>query len=672
MSIESKGFPGIVKEKCIVWETEGEVVYLEPYGPDTVRLRASNNLQVDFSLNWTLLPPEPDQAYTEVVDDCAVLKNGKIMAAIRADGTVVFSKRDGTPLLHEDWQDKRVNMSVLRRAREYRPISSAAASVDVFFTPDPKEHFYGLGQDANDCLDLKGTVVELYQKNGKCTIPYVLSSKGYGFIWNNPAVGRVELARNGTRWHAEACKQIDYLVIAGDTPADINRRFTSITGRAKPLPEWAAGFWQSRLRYTSQEEVLQVAREYKRRNIPVSVMVIDYFHWTRQGEWKFDPQYWPDPKKMTEELESMGIKTMVSIWPTVDPRSENYEEMRKKNYLIKAERGLPTLFMVMGPQSIADFTHPDAQKFIWGKADKNYYSQGVQMFWLDEAEPEMRPYHYDNIRLYLGNGQEVSNLYPYYYAKAFYEGMVHAGATEVVNLIRCAWLGSQRLGIVLWSGDIPSTFDSLRRQIKAGLNTALCGIPWWTTDIGGFFGGDPDSEEFRELLVRWFQFGVFCPILRLHGKRLPYDGINKAVTFDAFLPSCGDNELWSFGEDVYRILKDLVNLRERLKPYIMQQMRLAAHDGTPVMRPLYYDYYQDERVYDLGDEYMFGPDLLVAPVVEFGARTREVYFPAGNDWRDVFTGEVFRGGQSSCVNAPLERIPVFSKCGGDGDQSFKI
>ena len=235
------------------------------------------------------------------------------------------------------------------------------------------------------------------------------------------------------------------------------------------------------------------------------------------------------------------------------------------------------------------------------------------------------------------------------------------GETEIVNLVRCAWLGSQRLGTVLWSGDIPSDFDSLRCQIKVGLHTAICGIPWWTTDIGGFFGGDAKDPEFVELLIRWFEFGAFCPIFRLHGKRLPYDTVNKQKDYDAFLPSCADNEIWSFGEEAYEIMKKYIGIREQMKPYILKQMDLAHEDGTPVMRPLVYDFYMDEAVADIGDEYMFGPDLLVAPVIEKGETTKRVYLPIQASWKDVWTNEVYQGGQWITVDAPLDRIPLFTR-----------
>ena len=654
-------YEGKTEGNRIIWETAGELVYIEPYGRDAIRFRSSKSLRIDEALNWTLEEPaSPEGVIIEADDEKACMTNGKIQVTITGDGTVTYrNTRTGKVLLEEYWIDGRVHTAPLRRAREYRVTSGNQFKISLYFKAEPGEHFYGMGQDANDCFDLKGSTVELLQKNGKCTIPYTYSSRGYGFIWNNPAIGRAEFVNNHTMWHVQCAKQIDYVIIAGDTPGEINEKFTAITGRAPMLPEWAAGFWQCKLRYETQKELLQVAREYKRRGLPISVIVIDYFHWTMQGEWKFDPEKWPDPKAMVSELESMGIKLMVSVWPTIDPRSENYAYMRENNYILRGERGVDVVFMFFGPQTYVDTTHPGAREFFWSRAKKNYYDYGIRTFWLDEAEPEMRPYDYDNVRMYLGNGEEVSNIYCVGFAKAFYDGLKAQGE-EVCNLVRCAWLGSQRYGVVLWSGDIASTFDSLRKQLKAGLNVAMCGIPWWTTDIGGFINGDPESEEFRELMIRWFEFGVFCPIFRLHGFRLPYP-VRDILNPDGYCGSGGPNEVWSFGEEAYEIIRRYMYVREELKPYIMKQMKLASEDGTPVMRPLFYDFCGDKNVYDIGDEYMFGPDLLVAPVVELGARKRMVYLPEGCRWKDAGTGMVYDGGTRIEADAPLDTIPLFLK-----------
>lgn len=256
----------------------------------------------------------------------------------------------------------------------------------------------------------------------------------------------------------------------------------------------------------------------------------------------------------------------------------------------------------------------------------------------------------DNLRYHLGNGQEVTNIYPLMHARGFYEGMRAEGEEEIVLLCRSAWAGSQRYAAAVWSGDIPSTFEALQAQVRAGLNIGLSGIPWWTTDISGFQGGDPSTPYFRELIVRWFQYGAFCPLFRLHGFRQPSD---------RWWDTGGPNEVWSFGDEAYEIIRELLFLRERLRPYIMEQMHLAHEKGVPPMRPLFFDFPEDKDCAMVDDQFMFGPDLLVAPVLHEGVCSREVYLPAGTTWREAWTDAVEEGGQWITVDAPLDRIPLY-------------
>ena len=365
---------GRVEGKRIIWEDEGEIMWLEPYGKNRLRFRSSKNVHINEELNWTLLPPpEPDNASVELFEDRAVIRNGKIVAEVMGNGTVNYYNNKGNAILREYWIDEREITVPLRRGREYRSISSEVFEIDLYFKPDPTEHFYGMGYDPNDCFDLKGCTIPLEQKNTKCTIPFFYSTKRYGFLWNNPAIGEAQFVNNHTKWHVKAAKQIDYIVIVEDTPAEIVQNYTEITGRSDRLPEWAAGFWQSKLRYRNQEELLSVAREYKRRGIPLSVIIIDYFHWTQQGDWKFDPKDWPDPAGMVKELDEMGIRLMVSIWPTVDTRSENFHEMRRGNMLIRSEAGQAVMRITYGSTFFFDATSEKARKFVWSKVKKNYF-----------------------------------------------------------------------------------------------------------------------------------------------------------------------------------------------------------------------------------------------------------------------------------------------------------
>ena len=636
-----------------------EFISVEPFGKDCIRFRSTINKGI-VDENWNLLPQPNPEVEINIEPDKAIMKNGKITVEILSDGTITYFNDKGEILLEELWLDGRVNNADLLHARNYKAISSDLYKIDLYFKAYDGERFYGMGQYANDFLNLKGCSLELAQKNTQVSIPFLVSTRGYGFVWNNPSVGKAELVNNHTLWHAEGARQIDYLIFYGETPAQIVRKYSELTGKAPMLPEWAAGFWQCKLRYRTQEELLNVVREYKKRNLPLSVIVIDFFHWPYQGDWRFDKRYWPDVKGMVDELNKWGVKLMVSVWPTVDLNSENYSEMLQKGLLVGTDHGVPITFTFRGSTTQFDVTNSESREFVWKKIKENYFDYGIKMFWLDEAEPEMRPYDFENVRYTLGNGLEVSNIYPYYYAQTFYDGLRSSGEKEIVNLIRSAWLGSQRFGVVLWSGDIPSTFESLRKQVKAGLNVSMSGIPWWTTDIGGFYGGDPEDPKFRELIVRWFQFGVFCPIFRLHGFRKPYPkGDHSRI--DAFELTGGPNEVWSFGDEAYNIIKNLLVLREKMKPYILEQMKKAHEDGIPVMRPLFFDFPEDQKTYEIEDEYMFGPDILVAPVLYENMKKREVYLPEGSNWISYDTKRTYKGGQKIEYETPLNLIPVFFK-----------
>ncbi|MDN5276206.1 MAG: alpha-D-xyloside xylohydrolase [Clostridiales bacterium] len=653
-----------IEENRLIWEYDGEKVWIEPWGPHSLRFRCTREPSMPVNRDWALIEQPNCKANIRIENDVAIIKNGKITCSINVNGVVKYFNDKGKVLLSERWRDRSNSSSLLIPGRELKAIPGTGKyKAVVYFEANEHEKLYGMGQHQEPYLNLKGCEIELAQRNSQVNIPFVLSNLGYGFLWNNPAYGYATFARNYIKWTAEVTSVIDYWITAGDTPSEIVERYVQVTGRPPMLPEFAAGFWQSKLRYQTQEELLEIAREYKRRGLPLSVIVVDFFHWPQQGEWRFDPKYWPDPEAMVKELKDMGMELMVSVWPTVDPRSSNYEEMKAKGYLVHTNRGVRTQLICRGNEVFFDATNPHAGQYVWNKVKENYIRYGIRIFWLDEAEPEIRPYDFDNISYYLGPALEVGNIYPMLFAKAFYEGMTQEGITDVINLVRCAWAGSQRYGAAVWSGDIPSTFEALRTQVRAGLNMAISGIPWWTTDIGGFSGGDPEDPEFRELIIRWFQYGTFCPLFRLHGfRKAPvaakkFSGAEDSGERD--FETCGPNEVWSFGEEAYKILKKYLFLREKLRPYIMQQMMLAHKNGTPPMRPLFYDFPHDETSWDIDDEFMFGPDILVAPVLFKGARSRIVYLPKGAEWKEVSTGKMYNGGQYVECDTPLETIPLF-------------
>ncbi len=645
-----------LKDNKIYMTRAGEAVCVSACGKNSIRFQAAPSGKL-IEQNWTLMPQEvPAKVWEE--EDKAVLETGTMRAELTRDGKLTYF-RDGKQILREQPE-----MTFNSGIRNYRNKGSHLWTARISFEANENEHFYGLGHEPTDCFDLKGCTYDLRHLNAKCSMPYVYSTLGYGFLWNQPSTGRCELACNRTRWTSDSTRQVDYVVIGG-SPREVAGTLADLTGHAPMMPDWATGFWQCKLRYETQEQVLSVARRYKELGIPLSVIVIDYFHWTEQGDYRYDPKYWPDPRAMADELHKMGIRLMVSMWPTINEKSENYQTMLDNNMLIRTVSGSNRVFDFYGPQAEIDPTNPETRKYVWQRLKENYVDNGVDLLWFDEAEPEIHPEHFDNLILSLGNGDEVGLIYPYYYAQLVYDGMKEMGRDDIVTLSRCAYIGAQKFGTLVWSGDIPSTFESLRKQVKSGLNMAMCGIPWWTTDIGGFYGGDIESDEFRELIVRWFQYGVFCPVFRLHGSRNGHDR-----TRDIIEPSGGDNELWSFGDRDYEILRDLVFLRERLRPYIHDQMAIASKDGVPVMRPLIFDWPEDETCTSIGDEFLFGDDILFAPIVNRGETSRRVYLPAG-EWVFARDGKEYAGGQWITCTAELNEFIAFVKKGASVLSAFQ-
>jgi alpha-D-xyloside xylohydrolase len=639
----------------LVFATPEQLMLIEPWGRDGLRVRVAIGREVSERA-WALTEPVEATASIEIEGAQGVIRNGAISARLTTkivgpykakDGRLQFFRRtaSGEECVlseYDYWLVADPGTHVLS------PIGEGLYRAEAHFAAHEGERLYGLGQNANGRLDQKGQVIDLHQRHVKAVIPFLVSSRGYGFLWNNPGLGRVEMSVDRTRWVADGCRQIDYYVCVGESYADILERYADVTGRAPMLPYWASGFWQCKLRYETQEELLQIAREYRRRNLPLSVIVIDFFHWKHTGDWKLDPKFWPDPQAMIEELASYGIRVMISPWILVEPKSENYEEMKRRHMFVTSDRGLLPEASIPAPQAEqCDPTNPEAAQLLWSKWKQNYFDIGIRTFWLDPCDPFYAIKDRSDLRYRLGKGVEVDGYFPIAHQKNIYDGLKACGEHEIVTLCRSAWAGSQRYGAALWSGDIESSFDHLSSYMKAGLNVAMSGLPWWTTDIGGFVTPEEDSPVFRELMVRWYQYGVFCPLFRTHGSRK-------------------GNEAWSFGEEAYRHIRAAMILRERLRPYVMDQMKLAHEHGLPPMRPLFVDFPDDLQAARIEDQFLFGPNLLIAPILSYAARSREVYLPAGDAWTDVWTGRRFTGGGHLHADAPLEHIPVYVRGDNDG------
>ncbi|KAA8826739.1 glycoside hydrolase family 31 protein [Bifidobacterium reuteri] len=688
----------------LLWTGDGEYLRIDAWGENSVRVRSARMHPIDDT-DWALeskpgISPNVHIAIDEE-SDTATIANGEVTVKARArhwwNGCqgyeafvcrLSFYRKDGTLLFEETGEGGSLNL----RARTYRPITGGDHDITVSFLAPVDEHLYGMGEYQQDTLDLKGCTLELAHRNSQASVPFVVSSAGYGFLWNNPAIGSVDFAKNQTRWNARSSRQIDYWVTVGGTPAQIESQYADATGHAPVMPEWGLGFWQCKLRYWNQEQLLETVREFKRRDIPLDLIVIDFFHWPHMGDYRFESEFWPDPKAMCDELHDMGVKLMVSVWPQVALTSENYVDLKSKNLLVRPERGEDIAMMAWEPCTFIDVTNPATREYVWDKCRENYAEYGVDSFWLDEAEPEYGSYDFENWRYWAGPNEQVGNIYPVEYNRGFYEGQKAMGREdEIVNLTRCAWAGSQKYGALVWSGDVGSTFADLKAQITCAIHMGMAGIPWFTTDMGGFHNGEIESDSFRELFVRWAQFSCFLPVMRNHGNRslsepehtredmIPLDASHEAILYEEGalkemvraadgsprFYSGADNEPWSMGETVETILVKYIRIREAMRPYTRQLFSEAHADGQPLVRGLFYEFPEDSIAADINDEYMFGPDLLVAPVTQSGAASRSVYLPGDETttWTDLHTGQVHQGGVRIEAMAPLDVIPVFARNG---------
>ena len=647
---------------------KGETVRIEAWGKDALRIRTTRC--PSFTDNDWALSEAPSCTKAEIIisadGERAEIINGRIRAVLNRQCVITFYK-DETMILREYFRNYDGTLCDESRclkyiSREYIPYIGGDYRIVQKFDSDPDEKIFGMGQYQMANTNLKGCILDLEQRNSQVSVPFMISNKGYGLLWNNPAVGRASFGMNLTEFTAEAVKQLDYWITAANTPKELLKNYTDVTGRAPQFPDDLLGLWQSKLRYRTQKEVLEVAHECRAKGVNIDVIVIDFFHWPYQGEWCFDKDYWPDPKAMIDELHEMGIKVCVSVWPSVDKRSSHFAEMEERGLLIRTERGGVQTYDYQGDCTEIDATNPETREYVYNIIRRNYLDLGVDMIWLDNAEPDYVRYDFDQYRYHIGTALSCSCIWPQYFSRMIREGRMKDGETNPVSLLRSGWAGSQKYGNVIWSGDVPSTFDSLRDQLQCGINMGLAGIPWWTTDIGGFMTDDVNDPSFRQLLVRWFEFAVFTGILRMHGDRGPHDipVLDERDYGGGYLFTGQPNELWSYGEEVFAILKKNLALRDTLKNYIADLFRQAHEDGSPLLRAMFYEFPEDDTCWKTYDQYMFGSEYLVAPILSPDTFERNVYLPMGS-WMDIRDEKVYEGGRIISARAPLDSIPVFRK-----------
>ncbi len=555
----------------------------------------------------------------------------------RKDGVLAYTDLAGKSLAQEGPRTMtpvKVNGEDTYRAETFFPMWGSTQAL------------YGLGQHQAGVWNYRGESVDISQDNTNIAIPLMLSTNGYGIFWNNPSRSRFNNRFQHSLYvSSEVADVIDYYFLYGPDFDRIIASYRALTGPTPMFGKWAYGFWQCKNRYKSQEELLGVAHKYRELHIPADDIVQDWFWWNRKGEHVFNKSY-PDPKGMVDDLHRNNFHLMLSVWPFFEPGSAEYAEMDRHGWFI--DRTQVGGFHVKG-MAVYDASNPEARAYYWGLMDKALFKIGVDAWWLDTTEPETEGRE-DNIqighKLSIGSGDRYVNLFPLMTTRAVYEGQRAASDQKRVFILsRSMFAGNQRYSASAWSGDVNSNFLNYKRQIPAGLNFSLSGIPYWTTDIGGFTPSDPTDPAYRELFVRWFQYGAFCPIFRVHGTR-----------------NTDQNELWSYGPEAQAILTNFDRLRYELLPYIYSLAWKITSDNYTIMRPLVMDFASDARVVDIGDQFMFGPAFLVNPVTEPGVPTRRLYLPKAR-WYDFWTGATVDGGKNVDAPAPLERIPLYVRAG---------
>jgi alpha-D-xyloside xylohydrolase len=512
---------------------------------------------------------------------------------------------------------------------------------------DTQEAFYGLGQHQAGVWNYRGESVDLSQDNTNISIPFLLSSNGYGIFWNNGSRSRF----NNRFVHAlylssEVSDSMDYYFFYGPDFDHLIADYRELTGAAPLFAKWAYGYWQCKNRYDSQQELLAIAQKYRDRHIPLDNIVQDWFWWNTMGEPVFNKNY-PDPKAMIDGLHQKNVHLMISVWPYFRPGSPIYEQMDKNGFFI--DRTIAPSFHPVG-QALYDAFAGEAREYYWSLMHDALFKIGADAWWLDTTEPETEGRETNILvtnKVDSGaNGARYANEFPLMTTEAVYQGQREASDKKRVFILsRSAYAGSQRNAAAVWSGDVDPNWETFRRQIPAGLNYSLSGLPYWTTDIGGFVSANPDDPAYRELYLRWFQFGTFCPIFRAHGTR-----------------TTNQNELWSYGPEAQKTLVAYDKLRYRLMPYIYSLAWKTTSEGYTIMRPLVMDFREDIRAQNIGDQFLFGPAILVNPVTEPGATTRHLYLPNAR-WYDFWTGTAIQGGRTLDAPSPIERMPLYVRAG---------
>jgi alpha-D-xyloside xylohydrolase len=619
----------------------GETVRVSVCGPSLIHIVAGPGDARSSSPQEPWFTGEPCKAapFEFTRDDKkAVVSAGAVRVLIDlGDGRLTFEDNAGNTLAVESEREP-------RRYDRVEVNGESLYRVSERFFLDAHQGLYGLGQHQNGVFDYRGTVLELGQANTDIAVPLLISSNGSAILWNTASRSWFDNRfPTEMKLTADAADAIDYYFIYGPEIDSLIHRYRDLTGHAPLFGKWAYGFFQSKDRYKSAQELLDVAAKYRAEHVPLDTVVQDWFWWKHQGDPEYTESYLkphPDVPGALRTLHDEHVHAIISVWAMLDPKSANFQEFARRNLLIPGTYDY-------------DATNPAARDAYWKLLIAPILAQGWDGFWLDTSEPEILNGRSDAVlfdkKLFIGNGARYTNLFPLLHTGGVYEHWRGSdNGKRPFILTRSAFLGQQRNATAVWSGDVHCTFVSFARQIPAGLNFALSGIPYWTTDIGGYgypWERDTRDPSYQELYARWYEYGTFCPIFRTHGHR-----------------ANDTNEVFSYGP-VTPILIRYDKLRYRLLPYIYSlAWRVTSEDYT-IQRPLVMDWRNDPRVVAIGDQFMFGPAILVNPVTQQGATSRSVYLPAASAWYDFWSGEKLAGARLIQAQAPLDRIPLYVRGG---------
>ncbi len=576
---------------------------------------------------------EPAPGAFTTTEDANALTITTANCQVRVDrnsGALSFLDSQGRPYLAEVGDGER------------SLVPAHVAGIDTYqvvqkFVLDPAEGIFGLGQHPSAVMNYVGSTVHLEQKNTDVAIPVLVSSKGYGVFWNNPAITDVTISAasqpNPTvEWKSECGRRIDYYIFYGPSLDQVISDYRELTGAAPMFGRWAWGFWQCKEHYASQQELLDVAARYRQMQVPIDNIIQDWAYWNPYpwGSHRFDEKRYPDPKALTDRLHQQDIHIIISVWARFEPGSANYQALQHAGFLYA-----PTL--KVGNAKFYDPFQADARKLYWQELSTQIFADGFDGWWLDASEPELnggQPSEPDwgefrNYQTGAGVGALVYNAYPLMHSTGVYEGQRAENSDKrVFILTRSAYAGQQRNAAVTWSGDVYGNWDVFAKQVPESLNFSFSGIPYWSSDTGGFFGNDPQDSGYAELFTRWFQFSTFCPMFRVHGTNQP-------------------KEMWRFPAATEKILIDYDRLRYHLLPYIYSVAWKVTHENYTMMRGLVMDFPQDTKVLNIPDQYLFGPALMVCPVTK--PITSPTFEIPSSQWIDresktgALTGTYFQG-----------------------------